>query len=90
MLGAAICREGGGDRSPRGGTAIALFTAPGHEDRIGTFTGLSFECDDVRKTYAELSAKGVEFAREPTAEPWGVMAILKDTEGNQVVLSTAR
>ena len=77
-------------RPPKGGTGLALYTAPGHEDRIGTFTGLSLECDDVHKTHAELTAKGVEFAKPPKAEPWGVMAILKDSEGNQIVLSGAR
>jgi predicted enzyme related to lactoylglutathione lyase len=74
----------------KGGAGAALFTPPGQEDRIGTFTGLSLECDDVQKTYAELSAKGVEFAKPPKAEPWGVMAILKDSEGNEIVLSSGR
>jgi predicted enzyme related to lactoylglutathione lyase len=77
-------------RAPKAQTGIALFTPPGQEDRIGTFTGVSLECDDVQKTYAELTAKGVEFAKPPKTEPWGVMAILKDSEGNQIVLSTAR
>ncbi|PWT83068.1 MAG: glyoxalase [Acidobacteria bacterium] len=77
-------------RPPKGETGIALFTPPGHEDRIGTFTGMSLECDDVQKTYEELRGKGVEFAKPPKTEPWGVMAILKDSEGNQIVLSTPR
>ncbi|MFO0968351.1 MAG: VOC family protein [Gemmataceae bacterium] len=77
-------------RPPKGETGVALFTAPGHESRVGTFTGISMECDDVQKTYEELKAKGVEFDKPPKAEPWGVMAIMKDSEGNQIVLSTAR
>jgi predicted enzyme related to lactoylglutathione lyase len=77
-------------RPPKGETGLALFTPPGQEDRIGTFTGISMECDDVQKTYEELSAKGVEFAKPPKKEPWGVSAILKDSEGNQIVLSTSR
>jgi predicted enzyme related to lactoylglutathione lyase len=77
-------------RLPKGDTGIALFTPPGHEDRIGTFTGMSMECDDVEKTYEELCAKGVEFAKPPKSEPWGKMAIVKDSEGNQIVLSTSR
>jgi predicted enzyme related to lactoylglutathione lyase len=76
-------------RPPRTETGIALFTPPGLEDRIGTFTGLSFECDDVQKTFEELSAKGVEFAKPPKAESWGVAAIMKDSEGNQIVLSSS-
>ena len=66
-----------------------MFTAPGLEDRRGTFTGVSFECDDVQKTFDELSAKGVEFARPPKSESWGVAAIMKDSEGNQIVLSSS-
>jgi predicted enzyme related to lactoylglutathione lyase len=77
-------------RLPKGEAGIALFTPPGHEDRIGTFTGISLECDDVQKTYEELSARGVEFAKPPKAESWGVAAIMKDSEGNQIVLSTSR
>lgn len=77
-------------RPPKGESGFALFTAPGHEDRIGGFTGISLECDDVQKTYEELHAKGVEFAKPPKTEPWGVVAIMKDSEGNQLVLSTSR
>ena len=77
-------------RPPKGETGVALFTPPGQENRVGTFTGISMECDDVQKTYDELRAKGVEFERPPHTEPWGVMAIMKDSEGNQIVLSTAR
>jgi predicted enzyme related to lactoylglutathione lyase len=77
-------------RAPRGETGFALFTPPGQEDRIGTFTGVSLECDDVQKTYEDLSAKGVEFVQPPRTEPWGVSAIMKDSEGNQFVLSSSR
>jgi predicted enzyme related to lactoylglutathione lyase len=77
-------------RPPKGDTGIALFTPPGHEDRVGTFTGLSLECDDVQRTYEDLCAKGVEFTKPPKTESWGVAAILKDSEGNQIVLSSNR
>ena len=77
-------------RPPKGDAGIALFTVPGYEDRIGTFTGISMECDDVQKTYEELIARGVEFAKPPKTESWGVSAIMKDSEGNQIVLSSSR
>ena len=44
-------------RPPKGEAGIALFTPPGLEDRIGTFTGISFECDDVQKTFEELTLR---------------------------------
>jgi predicted enzyme related to lactoylglutathione lyase len=77
-------------RPPKGDAGLALFTPPGYEDRVGTFTGISMECDDVQKTYEELSAKGVEFVKPPKTESWGVSAIMKDSEGNQIVLSSSR
>ena len=77
-------------RPPKGDTGVALFTPPGQENRVGTFTGISMDCDDVQKTYDEFKAKGVEFEKPPKAEPWGVMAIMKDSEGNQIVLSSSR
>ena len=67
-------------------TKVVLFTPEGHEGRVGGFMNLSLACDDLDKTYAELSARGVEFAGPPRQEPWGKMAIFKDSEGNQFVL----
>lgn len=75
-------------RPAKGETGLALFA--GQAERVGTFSGASFECDDVKRTYEELKAKGVEFNGPPVEEAWGVMVIMKDSEGNEVVLSTSR
>jgi catechol 2,3-dioxygenase-like lactoylglutathione lyase family enzyme len=40
------------------------------------------ECDDCRKTYEMLKAKGIEFVKEPTKEFYGVEALFKDGCGN--------
>jgi catechol 2,3-dioxygenase-like lactoylglutathione lyase family enzyme len=64
------------------------FTAEGHEDRIGTFQSLSFWCEDVFQTAKVMKAKGVEFSKEPVKEVWGSVAIFKDADGNQFVLSS--
>ena len=72
----------------RSGTGIALFTPSGHEDRIGTFTGISFLADDVKETCGELAAKGVVFIKEPQEADWGISAIFADPDGNQFVLSS--
>jgi len=69
---------------------VVLFTPDGHEDRIGTFFNGSFACDNVEATYAELTARGVEFTGSPKKEPWGTFAIFKDPDGNQFVMGTAR
>ena len=69
-------------------TGVVLFTPEGHEDRIGTFVNTSWEVDSVEETYTELKANGVEFAGPPQDQPWGKFAIMKDSEGNQIVLSS--
>jgi predicted enzyme related to lactoylglutathione lyase len=67
-------------------TKVVLFTPEGHENRVGGFQSMTFNCDDVERTYAELHEKGVEFVSPPRKEPWGVSAMFKDSEGNQFVL----
>lgn len=72
---------------PRGGeTGLVLF-----EDaaRAGLF-GVVFATDDIRATFEELKAKGVQFTEEPTKQPWGVMqAQFVDPDGNAFVLVEA-
>ena len=72
-----------------GSSGLALFTPPGHENRIGTFTGISFVADDVKATWKELTAKGVKFVQEPKEADWGTSAIFADPDGNQFVLGSA-
>jgi predicted enzyme related to lactoylglutathione lyase len=73
---------------PGAETGIVLFTPEGHEDRIGTFVNTSWEVDGVEKTYSDLQNKGVEFTGPPQKQPWGTFVIMKDSEGNQIVLSS--
>ncbi len=72
---------------PGAETGIVLFTADSHADRVGTFSGVSLYCDNLQRTYDELSAKGVEFAGPPKKQEWGSFVILKDPDGNQFVVS---
>ena len=73
----------------RSSSGITLFTPEGHENRIGTFTGISFVADDVKATFRELSAKGVTFIQEPEEADWGTAAVFADPDGNQFVLGSA-
>ena len=70
----------------KSGTGIALFTPPGQENRIGTFTGISLVADDVKATCRDLAARGVRFVEGPTEAEWGTSAIIADPDGNQFVL----
>ena len=52
----------------------------------GGMNGLGLAVDDCRKTYEELTAKGVEFLQEPSERPYGVEAVCRDNSGNWTVL----
>ncbi len=54
-----------------------------HKGQLG---GLGLRVDDCRKSYEELSAKGVTFVQEPSDRPYGVEAVLRDNTGNWLVL----
>jgi predicted enzyme related to lactoylglutathione lyase len=73
---------------PGADTGVALFTPEGHENRIGDFQSISFWCDDVFATAEAMKKKGVVFTKEPMTEEWGSVAIFKDADGNQLVLSS--
>lgn len=76
--------------APKGAeTRLVLFTPPGQEDRIGTFSNVVLECDDIRATHEELRARGVAFTEEPSEQPWGLWAQFKDPDGNEFGLIQA-
>lgn len=84
---------GGGQRwielsIPGAETRVVLFTPPGHETRIGTFSNITFLSDHVEKNFEDMSARGVEFQQPPKKEHWGTSAIFQDPDGNVFVLSS--
>jgi catechol 2,3-dioxygenase-like lactoylglutathione lyase family enzyme len=52
----------------------------------GQLGGLGLRVDDCRKTFVELSGKGVTFLQEPADRPYGVEAVMRDNGGNWLVL----
>ncbi|HJS69542.1 MAG TPA: VOC family protein [Gaiellaceae bacterium] len=50
----------------------------------GVIGGLFFASDDVQASYEELKGRGVEFSQEPTEQPYGVDAGIRDPSGNQI------
>ena len=77
--------------------ALALLAVPGppvfdDETRAaidtlvakGAAGGLFFSTDDVRASYEEMKAKGVEFVQEPVEQPYGVDAGFRDPSGNHM------
>lgn len=52
----------------------------------GQMGGIGLRVDDCRKTFEELSAKGVAFVQEPSDRPYGIEAVMRDNSGNWLVL----
>ena len=75
-------------RIPGSETKVVLFTPSGHEERIGSFSNVTFMTDDMDRTYQELKDRGVVFTAAPSQQPWGRFATFRDVDGNQFVLST--
>jgi uncharacterized glyoxalase superfamily protein PhnB len=82
---------------PQSEVALALMTVPGPpvfdaetSEQLkalvakGAAGGLFFSTDDVRGTFEELKAKGVEFSQEPTQQPYGLDAGFRDSSGNSM------
>jgi catechol 2,3-dioxygenase-like lactoylglutathione lyase family enzyme len=50
----------------------------------GAVGGLFFATDDIQATYEELKSRGVEFTQEPTQQPYGIDAGIRDVSGNHM------
>ena len=59
-----------------------LFTPQVDRGRVGTFSNVLFECDDIQATHRQLAGRGVEFTEEPSRQFWGWWAVVKDPDGN--------
>ncbi|MEQ1797837.1 MAG: VOC family protein [Lacibacter sp.] len=70
------------------GTQLLLAKAANDEQvsRIGNQTGgrvfLFLFTDDFWRDHQQMQEKGIEFVREPIAEPYGTVAVFKDLYGN--------
>jgi lactoylglutathione lyase len=69
---------------PGGETAFTLAKGAPHRssDKVGRFSGIIIEVDDVYQTHKELKKIDIEFTEGPRSEPWGGWAMFKDSEGN--------
>jgi catechol 2,3-dioxygenase-like lactoylglutathione lyase family enzyme len=74
--------------APEGATTILLARAssPEQEAFIGNQAGgrvfLFLATDDFDRDYAAYTAAGVEWVRQPTAQPYGKVAVFADVYGN--------
>jgi len=67
-------------RSPEAAAQLRALVASGSMG-IGVL-----QTDDCRRTYKELSEKGVTFLSEPEERPYGIEATLRDDSGNMISL----
>ncbi|SDX72892.1 hypothetical protein SAMN05421504_103631 [Amycolatopsis xylanica] len=58
---------------------------PAVRDELPT-SNFFFYADDLEKTYAELTARGVDFPAPPEKQPWGWWSMFADSEGNRFAL----
>ena len=69
-----------------GGGCLAITTVTPNEPSASAGGTIAFEVDDLPATVADLKAKGVEFAVEGIESPVCRMAIVKDPDGNAIIL----
>ena len=53
---------------------------------VGRHTGITLFVPDLLHYCGDLHARGVRFLTEPTQQPWGIMAMIADPEGNILAL----
>ena len=75
-------------RIPGADTRLVLFTPPGAEERIGTFSPVSLWSDDIDATYQQLVDAGVEVLGPPKKMEWGSSLMFKDPEGTSFHVSS--
>ena len=68
------------------GVLLARASSPHQATRIGDQTGgrvfLFLYTDNLARDHARYLARGVEFVRPPTQQPYGTVAVFKDLCGN--------
>ena len=72
---------------PDAQTGFSLFTPDGMEDRIGTYVNTSILVDDIDAAYRHCQEHGVECLGTPQKSDWGSFLMIKDSEGNTLLLS---
>jgi catechol 2,3-dioxygenase-like lactoylglutathione lyase family enzyme len=72
--------------SPRNQTDLQVILASWFPEHIGKNPTAVLYTDDCRKTYDELSGRGVVFTDRPEPKPFGVQAVFKDLYGNSYAL----
>lgn len=52
-------------------------------EKVGGWSRLILQVDDMERTARNLKNRGVDFKREPESLPWGNYAEIRDPDGNE-------
>lgn len=79
-------------RPPDGAPRLALTARPPGESRPEVraelpHSNVFFTCEDINRTYEELTARGVSFPAPPAQMHFGMWALFEDHEGTRFAIS---
>lgn len=74
---------------PDAASCLVLYPQSLMSDWAERRPSIVFACDDVRRTYDELSGRGVHFSQPPRTMAWSEFAIFEDLDGNSFGLRPA-
>jgi lactoylglutathione lyase len=77
--------------APKGAQTAVILYMPDenwehYRQTVGKSQAMAFNVKDMSKLVADLKEKGVTFTQEPDPQPWGTYAMIRDSEGNQLIL----
>jgi predicted enzyme related to lactoylglutathione lyase len=88
-LGLPVTKQGSfGAEFLEGDTHVGVHPAvhPEAKSLVGRHTGITLFVPDLLHYCGELHERGVRFTTEPTQQPWGIMAMVADPDGNVLAL----
>jgi predicted enzyme related to lactoylglutathione lyase len=75
--------------APRGGSTSLTLVTWFETMPPGSLHGLVPSSDDLERDCEELAARGVELDQPLQQQPWGIEAVIRDPDGNRLVLQQA-
>lgn len=57
-----------------------------YRSTFGQSQSLTLQCENIDETYRLYEERGVEFLGEPETQFWGRFVMMKDSEGNTLIL----
>jgi catechol 2,3-dioxygenase-like lactoylglutathione lyase family enzyme len=74
---------------PKGGTTSLTLVTWFESMPPGSLQGLVLACEDLQAEYQRLVAEGAPFDGPPQQRPWGTETVVRDPDGNGLVLQQA-